>query len=424
MNAETNPENLAVAEAAKPSALALLTLSPEVYVAEVYQPFKDKLAAAIDSLRTINYDIATTAGMATATKARALVKGIRTGADNERKDRKAPIIKIGKLLESGFDDVEARVLPLEEMFDADIKAEEKRKEDARLTKIAAELARVETIQAMIRKIQGQPLTVAGKSAAEIAAWFDAENPDRDFDFMEFSDAAADAIAESMIIIRSMLTKAQDVERIAAELEAARLAELERIEAARVENDRVAAENARVAAAQAAEAQRLADIAKAQQEAAAQAQREADARAQAERDEQAKKAAAQQAIIDAQLKAMAEQKAALEAQQAAADARDAEALAEQQRNADHPEALMMNAEFDVARDAAEAERQRLQALAVQAADDARDPAPSLEVLMDDVPPTVELSDAEIIDMVGAAFDLTRAEAIDRLQAIDFDAARAG
>jgi len=439
MNASTRPEQSALVEPPESSqvnALALITLSPEKFTAEVYQPFKDQLDTAIDSVRTIDYDIATTAGMATAIKCRATFRDLRIAADKERKARKEPITKIGKLLESGYDQVEARITPIEELFDADIKAEEQRKEDVKLAKIAEERARTDQIRTVIDNIKAAPVRHVASGSADLAkaVEFYLCMPAEESEYEEFADEVKQAIGATLEKLREMGIAAAGKEQAAREAEAARIAEAERLAAERAENARVAAENARIAAEHAAEAQRLAGIAKAQQEAAAAAQREADAKAQAERAEQAKKAAEQQAIIDAQLKAMAEQKAALEAQQAAADARDAAALQklqdEAKREADHGPALMMNAEFDVARDAAiatEAERVRLQAMTEQAVEDKHQPHATLEVLIDALDAHAERfsagpGDDEIIDMVASAFDLTRAEAIDRLQAIDFDAAR--
>lgn len=442
MNASTKPEQsaLAVPPATEAGALALITLSPEKYAAEVYQPFKDKLEAAIDSLRTINYDITTTAGMAAATKARALVKGIRTGADNERKDRKAPIIKIGKLLESGFDDVEARVLPLELMFDADIDAEVKRKAEAKAAEEKAKQERIDAIYALIDAIRIQPAQAVGSTPEQLTALL-AEAGAREITTEEFStlapqaQVALDAVTAELQV---MLAAAIERERIAAEAEAARIAEAERLAAEKVALAAQKAENERVAAEQAAEAKRLADVAAAQQAAAEAAQREADAKAQAARDEAKRIADEQQAAFDKQAAEIKAQRDALEAQQAAADKRDEEAAAalkaaeaaviakeqaEAQREADHGPALMMNAEFDVAREA-EVERQRLQALAEQAVEDEHQPMPNLDALMDEVQPSAitPVRDDEIINMIACAFDMTWNEAVDRLRAIDFDGAR--
>lgn len=328
---------------------------------------------------------------------------------------------------------------LQKLRDAWDEAEQARKDAL----IAAERERVESIQRAIQALRDMPLQAVGKSSAEISAIIGGmagAEPGESFE--EFVDEAKLARFEALEKLAAAETVQRGIEceaesrrqaeaRAAAEAEEKRLAEIARLEAERAENARVAAENARQAAEMAAERQRLADAAAAQQAAAAQAQREADAKAAAARAEQDRIASEQQAKIDAQAAVLAEQERQLAERQAAADARDAAAELDRQREAAHPEALMMNAEFDVAREAEraqaeadDAERARLQALTEQASIDVHAPAPRLEALMYDVDGAEEpVTDGEIINKVAEAFALSRADAIDRLQAIDFAAARA-
>lgn len=427
MNAATQSETMALSLPER-AAVALRTGEHEIklrelltnsarIVAPANKAARDECHAAYMVLKNTRCSIVNLASEATE-DAKAFTKAVKVESDR--------LIAITTA-------EEARLQGLRDVFDEQAETEKQ-------AKIAAERARTDAIQAMIRKIQGQPLTLAGKSAADIAAWFDAENPDRDFDFMEFSDAAADAIAESLIVIRGMLDKARAAERIAAEAEAARIAEAERIAAEKIALVAERVENARIAAEQAAERQRLADAAAAQEAEAKKVREQAEAAAKAETARLAQIAADQQAAFDKQAAEMAAASRKLAEQQAAADARDAAAeaatkaaeaaaIAREQddasREADHGPALMMNAEFDVARDAAkdaEAERVRLQAMAEQAVTDEHQPTSDLEALMESNADD-GVGDAEIIAMVEAAFSMTREQAIDRLQAIDFDAARA-
>lgn len=256
---------------------------------------------------------------------------------------------------------EDRLQTLRDEFDAKIEAE-------KAAKIAAERARVERIEKMIDQLRNYPLMVLAEdpavpSAALKAAIdeFDGWEPHVD-DYAEYAPEAAKVIAESLVTMRTMMEKELTREKAAADAEAARLAEVARMEAERAELTRLRAEQAererlakiesdRIAAEQAVEAKRLADLAAAQK--AEQDRVAADVKRQLE---------AQQAQIAEQARKLAEQ-------QAAADARDAAALAAQQdaarREADHGIALEMNAEFDAAR---EIERARLQVLADQAAAD--------------------------------------------------------
>ena len=307
--------------------------------------------------------------------------------------------------------------------------------------IAAERERVESIQKAIQALRDMPLQAVGKSSAEISSiiggMVGAEPGDS---FEEFLDEAKLARFEALEKLATTETAQRGVEseaesrrqaeaRAAAEAEEARLAEVARLEAERAENARVAAENARIAAEQKAEAQRLAEVAAAQQAAAQAAQKEADAKASAARAEQDRLDAERQARIDAQLAAIAEQERQLAERQAAADARDAEARAQLEREADHPEALMMNAEFDVAREAelanlAAEEAKRVAQVAQTDLPELIPPVQWLDTLPDPIDVTEELlTDGEIIDLVAEAFALSRSDAIDRLQAIDCEAARA-
>lgn len=327
MNTATNTE---LAEVAKTQtaidAMAVVTLSPENYAAEVYQPFKTKLADAIDSVKTINYDITTTSGMAVAVRARALFRDMRVAADKERVVRKAPITKIGKLLESGFDQVEERIKPLELMFDADIAAETERKEAERAAKVLAERHRTEAIEARIQAIRNAPLAVVGKTSDEILAARDAVRDtiisEELFGEQAFRDKAMQARTDAFNALEAAHAAAVELEA------AARAAEQERqAEAARIAAEREELAQLRAAAAETARLNKV----ESDRVAAEQAERE---RVQAETKRQ----------LEAQQAAIAADRQALEAEKAAETARV-------QRDADHAEALVINDEITAARAAA-------------------------------------------------------------------------
>lgn len=382
MNAKNNTE---IAEVAKTQsavdAMAVVTLSPEKYAAEVYQPYKVRLASAIDSVRGIEYDIKTTAGMAVAVKARAIFRDLRVEADKERKARKEPITKIGKLLEAGFDQVEERISPLEELFDADIKAEEARKEAEKAAKIAAERQRIEAIQAAIQRIRDLPLQVVGATAEVISAMIGAlEQKEPGADFEEFIEQAQAARIDTLAKLADALAARQDADRTAAEAEEARKVEAARVEAERAELARQRAENERIANEQAAERKRLADLAAAQ-EAAARAQREqAEANLRAERE-------AQEAAIKAEQDKLAAERKALDDERAAA----AKAVAD-------------GAALEVTRaEAIAADEARVRLRSAMSLEELADAAP-----MDELLPT----DAEIRE-IGSEFSMTLPEWVERL-----------
>jgi len=147
----------------------LVTLDPKTYVAAVYEPFSNRLQAAIKSSSKVTYAIATKEGMATAKECRALFRTIRLDCDKERAARKAPIIAIGKLLESAYTEIETAVKAHEEKFDADIKAEEQRLEDEKAAKLKAEEEAKAAIQNKIDAIKNKPLEVMNKTVADIEA---------------------------------------------------------------------------------------------------------------------------------------------------------------------------------------------------------------------------------------------------------------
>lgn len=325
------------------AAMDLITLSPETFTAEVYLPFKTQLAQAIDAVRAVEYDITTTAGMKVAVECRALFRDLRIGADKARKARKAPITSIGKLLEAGYDAVEERITPLEDLFDTDIKTEESRKEEVKQALILADLARTNAIEARIAVMRDAPLSVAGMASDQINAKYEEIAAiSIDESFQEYLDDAIAVQSAALVKMGEAFDKARSGEEAAAKLAADQLAveqERKRLDAERIETERKnAAYLAQVRAsadaalaierAAIAEQQRIAqaaiDVAKAESDRAA-------AELKAERDAYYAKVAAHEAVLAAEAKAKQ-------------DVIDAAI----RLDADHAEALESNALFDAAR----------------------------------------------------------------------------
>jgi myosin heavy subunit len=321
------------------------------------------------------------------------------------------VIALEKELIAVIEPEEDRLISLRDKWD---EVEQARKDAL----ILAERQRVEAIQARIQTLAHLPVKYAGATAAELAeviSEYDGWQPDAAFE--ELADRAKNAVELSLMALRDLLTARQQQEQKAAEAEAARLAEIERVAAERKQLAEMQAETARVAAELAEGRKRLAEQEAAQQ-AAAKAQQDAiDAQAKSERDAAARAAAQAQADLDEQRAQLEEERRAMAAQQAAHEARvaaDHKAQADAaKREADHPVALEMNAAFDAAR-----------------AEEAARPAPAADVaqlvdLADAAGPLMDiepLSDEEIIRTVAEVFDLDRKAAIERLAAIDFAAAR--
>lgn len=279
-----------------PEASQLITLKPEKYVAEVFGPFKKILAKAIRESAGAEYDIATTIGMKRATELRATFRKIRLDAEKARKERKAPLLEIGKLLDSKYGVLELEIKPHEDKYDAEIKAEEARKEAEKERKLAEERARVEAIENRIQLIRNVPLQSANESSESLRAisamWSEhVLDPD---DFAEHLEDAIAAVNATIVELEKMRLRAVDREQAEARAASER-AELLRLKAEKEAADKKAAEEA---AARAEEERK-----RQEEERAKQVEAEAAAAAQAKRI----------ADLEAQLAAMAE----LEAQRAIA-----------------------------------------------------------------------------------------------------------
>ncbi|RFP19137.1 hypothetical protein [Duganella sp. BJB475] len=334
---------LAPAAPAELNPLALLTIKPEEYVAQVFAPFRSKLAALKAEADTIHFedtrmfdaphryvDISTTEGMATAVKVRAGFRDdVRLDAEKTKTARKAPVLQIGRLIDSTFKEIIEEAAPYEGKFDAVIKAEEKRKAEVKAAKERAEAERIGGIKTAIEAIRTLPARAEGKSAEELRALLErvAARAITKEEFAEFTDEARGALDAAGPELVAMFNAAQQRELIAAQEEAARVAETARLAAEQATADKrradEAAENARVAAENAAAAQRLAD-----QQAEIDRQRAELAAQQAAA--QAERAAAEQARVAAETKAQLEQKAAAAAAERQANEQAAAARAERER----------------------------------------------------------------------------------------------
>lgn len=316
------------------------------------------------------------------------------------------VIALEKDLIAIIEPEEARLIQLRDSWDA---AEQARKDAL----IAAERARVQAIQDHIQLLAHLPVRHAACTAeqlSDVITEYDGWTPDAAV-FEEFADKAQQTVALSLMALRDLLTARQQQEQRAAESEAARLAEIARIDEERRQLAIAQAEAARVASELSAERQRLAAEAAAQQAAETERKRIADAAAKAERDAAAARTAQVQAELDEQCAELAEQQRAFAAKQLAAEQA---ALLE----LDHAEALDMNAEIDLVRAAAPALVGTAPVIAIVDEIGLVDLADAAEPMFD-IPP---ISDNEIIERVASFLGLDYQEAVDRLEAIDFEAAR--
>ncbi|MFM0044066.1 coiled-coil domain-containing protein [Paraburkholderia sediminicola] len=300
----------------------LITIEPTKYVELVFEPFAKQYADAVDAVREVAYDIKTTAGMAVAIKHRAVFRDIRVASEKARKLRKAPILEIGKLLDSRQGEIESTLLPLETLFDEEIKAEEGRKESEKQAKLAAEQQRIAAIRARIDVMRNAPARYIGAPSSDICLAADAmsEAVISLEEWQEFSGEAQVERDHAVKKLREMQAAQFAIEQAA--IEAARQAEVDRLE------------RERVAEANRLEAKRLEDLA-------------------AEIETQAQLARDRQALADTQAR---EQREAAEAEQRAANERAAAAMrAEQEAHQSRMRA--QQEEIDRQQAAIDAERQR-------------------------------------------------------------------
>lgn len=351
--AEKESTEVAVAEK-KAAPTQLITIEPKEYVAQVFEPFKTKLAAAIEADAKVKFDISTTAGMSIAVKQRAIFRDdVRIATEAARKFRKAPILEIGKLLDESAKAIIAEAGPFEEKYDNAITAEIRRKEAIKIEARRVEEERQAKIQAAIDSIKAVALQVSGKSSADIDVASVALDF-REITLDEFGDRAGEATQAKILTLEKLAEMHDEAE--AREQEAVRIA-------AQLEADRV--ERERVAEANRVEAERLAALAREieQRDAAARAEQEqrdqaaAAARAAADQEAADRRAAEDKRAAEARAaaqKVLDDQAAALRIEQDAADAR-----ARAEREAAEKIAADARAEEGrVAREAREEEQRRL------------------------------------------------------------------
>lgn len=259
-----------------------------------------KTEAALATLRTkyegVLFDLTTTAGDKAARAGRLELVTLRTSLEKKRKEFKAPALEFGAKIDAEAKRITAEIVALETPIDAQINADEKRRADEKAERdrieaerVAGYIARLNTMRGCVAKAQGLPSARIANGIAAVEAI-----PVEPAAWEEFADQAATVKAETLAAMRTMfdVTKAREDEDA-------------RVEAQRVENEKVAAQ-------QAAEAKRLQDAADAL---AAQQKVAADklAAEQAEFNRQRAEFDAQQAEAArvARAKAEAEEQAALE-----------------------------------------------------------------------------------------------------------------
>jgi hypothetical protein len=290
-----------------------------------YNRTEAKLADLRNRLQGVIFEVAKPSGDKAARAARQECVSLRSELERTRAGFKAPALAFGKKIDTGAKRLEAEILALEEPIDAQIKADEERREKER----QAKAARIERLQAEIEAIRAQAAAGAfADSADEIRALLAAcEATDvSEAVFAEFATPARLAKEQSAAALRQTLAKRIELDAEAARIAAER-AELERLRAEAAARER--AERERVEREQAAERERLAaERRRLDEERAAERERERVAQLAIERQQAA--ARAEQERIDREAAA---ERARLDAEAAAARRAAEEAAAQARAEAD-------------------------------------------------------------------------------------------
>lgn len=307
-----------------------------------YQP----TAAALDELRrryaNVAFDVATTVGNKAAREARRELVGLRTSLEAKRKELKAPALDYSRRIDAEAKRLTEAIAELEGPIDAQIKADEARRERERAEREAAERARVDAIVARIESIKAAVTRAVGRSSVVIQTEIDTLSTlEIDDSFEEFKGRAEQAKAESLTALHDLhvRTVAQEEEARRLRAEREELDRQQREEAARrAEQERIDRE------AREAEERRIAER-RAQEEAALRAERDAEeARLAAERAEIARQHAELEKLrreqeergaaairAEREKREAAEREAAAHAAKEAAERRRQELVAQRERD---------------------------------------------------------------------------------------------
>lgn len=163
-----------------------------------YSQTEAGLAELRERMANVEYVVTTTAGMALAKADRAEVRGLRTGLEAMRKQIKAPALAHAKLIDEEAKRITAALMELEEPIDAQIKAEEQRKDTEKAARDAAERARITAIHTRIADIRAfQGLASVCRTSPAVQVLIDKLANVELTGFDEFEDEAKTARVDTM-----------------------------------------------------------------------------------------------------------------------------------------------------------------------------------------------------------------------------------
>jgi colicin import membrane protein len=272
--------------------------------------------AALTELRSrhagATFAVATKDGMKLAKAARAELRTLRVALEAKRVEIKAPVLKQANLIDTEAKRITRELEALEDPIDAQIKAEEKRIEEARIAAERAEAERVGAINKRLLALETLPASLVGRPLTEIAAGMTKLGEEKVAEWaQEFTPRALEILGEAYGKVQAMhaaaVTAAAEAQRQAEER--AKL-EAERAELARQQAEAAAKAKAEQEARDAEERERRRRIE--EEERASRARIEAEERTRrAALEEEERKAKAAREAEEARIKAEREK---LEAEQ--------------------------------------------------------------------------------------------------------------
>lgn len=222
------------------------------------------LALLEKNYKGVLYEVDTPMGMAHAKAARKAIRDPRYELERIRKEAKAPLLGLGKRLDSEAARITTTLLELENPIHEQIKYEEDRIEKEKLAAAAAEKARADAIQARIDSIRKWPVDATGKTSGEIDNLLQiaTDYTITDTDFAERGEEAKGVLMASISALQGIYQARLNQEAEAERIRVGML-ELAKLKAEAAERDRLAAEERAV--------QEKSDQAKRDAETAAQAE---------------------------------------------------------------------------------------------------------------------------------------------------------
>ena len=190
-----------------------------------YSPIEVGLADLRARFSGVVFDLTTTAGDKEARAGRGELMKLRTNLEATRTKIKAPVLDLGKRIDSEAKRITGELVALEAPIDDQIKKDERRRAAETAAKAQAEAKRKAAIADKIAAIRGLAMKCIGKTAESIRAALaelDATKIGTEYD--EFVDEAMAARTTAINGITLLLNQQQESEALRAALDAAKARE--------------------------------------------------------------------------------------------------------------------------------------------------------------------------------------------------------